>query len=293
MSDDEKLWSLHHKAQMATLALREVHGVKENIDVGVSLGSGFRYCTQLLSPGTKKFIPYTPIPCAPPVYFKDKREGGLWIGQLEGSKTWVGMLEGRPSLSRGFTPPEIIHMTRVLAMLGMKRLVVLTAAGGITSHFKPGRLAVARDHICARGHDPLADPDYTDPFGSQRLDMRHTYDLGLRECALKAARESLGNPGWVHEGIYHATELPQLETPAEVAWFRDLLIDFVGRTGIWDVMAARQQDIRCALLAVITNVAAGRAPERLTQEVIEQAVIQAEQAVLPTLRALLMHPLPA
>jgi xanthosine phosphorylase len=59
---------------------------------------------------------------------------------------------------------------------------------------------------------------------------------------------------------------PNFETPAEIRAYRLLGADLIGMSTVPEVMVARHCGLRVAVLAVITNFAAGMSTELLSHE---------------------------
>jgi len=58
----------------------------------------------------------------------------------------------------------------------------------------------------------------------------------------------------VQEGVYTATTGPTFETPAEYIYFRVIGSDTVGMSTVPEVIAARQMDIPCFAMSIITDL---------------------------------------
>ncbi|MDP1555556.1 MAG: hypothetical protein Q8L84_08865, partial [Hyphomonas sp.] len=70
--------------------------------------------------------------------------GKLIIGEAAGVP--VTLVSGRVHLYEGWTPQQVIFGVRVLGLLGLKRLILTNAAGGINPAYKPGLLVLITDH---------------------------------------------------------------------------------------------------------------------------------------------------
>ena len=69
---------------------------------------------------------------------------------------------------------------RVMALLGVKTLVVTNAAGGVNLNFAQGCLMMLTDFINMSGHNPLTGKNLAE-FGTRFPDMTHAYDVQLME----------------------------------------------------------------------------------------------------------------
>lgn len=190
--------------------------------------------------------------------------GRLLIGRLEGRT--VACLQGRLHYYEGYTMEEITYPVRVLARLGVKRLLLSNAAGGIDTSFVPGDLMLITDHINFLGRNPLMGPNEAD-FGVRFCDMSYAYHPELRRLALEAAAE-LGLS--LKQGVYVATTGPSYETPAEIRMFRAWGASAVGMSTVPEVIVANHCGLQVLGVSCITNMAAGILDQPLTeQEVLD------------------------
>jgi purine-nucleoside phosphorylase len=76
----------------------------------------------------------------------------------------------------------------------------------------------------------------------------------------------------IDEGVYAQLLGPSYETPAEIRMLDRLGADALGLSTVIEVIAARARGLRCLGFSVITNLAAGISPTKLSHaEVIETA----------------------
>jgi len=165
----------------------------------------------------------------------------------------VAVLAGRVHLYEGYEAGEVVFPVRVLALAGIRCLVMTCAAGGIAPRATPGSFMVFSDHLNFQGANPLAGM-HDSRWGERFLDMGRAYDAPLRRQAMKAAR-ALGVKCF--EGVYAALLGPSYETPAEIRMLRALGAGAVGMSTVQEVIAARQMGVRVLSVATITNRAAG------------------------------------
>lgn len=155
---------------------------------------------------------------------------------------------------------QIIFPVRVFARLGVGRLIVTNAAGGINRDFAVGDIMLIDDHINLQGTNPLIGPN-DDEFGERFCDMTFVYDPEMKEAALRAA-EKAGVP--LRRGVYIAVTGPSYETPAEIRAFRALGADAVGMSTVPEVIAASHAGMKVLGFSLITNMAAGILQVRLS-----------------------------
>jgi purine-nucleoside phosphorylase len=192
--------------------------------------------------------------------------GKLVVGALSGKK--VAALSGRAHFYEGHDLRTVTFATRVLGLIGVKRLILTNAAGGINIAFKPGTLMVIDDHINLLGSSPLIGPN-EDRFGQRFPDMTEVYSRRLRGIADDAARaKSVA----IAHGVYVALHGPSYETPAEIRFLRTIGADAVGMSTVPEALVARHMDMEVLGISCITNPAAGVLPEPLRHdEVMEVA----------------------
>ena len=155
-----------------------------------------------------------------------------------------------------------------MGRLGVKRIILTNAAGGINTGFAQGALMIIDDHLNLLGSNPLVGPN-DERFGVRFPDMSEVYSLRLRAIADAAAR---GRGVEVRHGIYIAVHGPSYETPAEIRAFRAWGADAVGMSTVPEAIAARHMGMEVLGISCITNMAAGVLPQPLVhEEVMETA----------------------
>lgn len=237
--------------------------VSESPVMGVILGSGLGDYADAFPQPT--FIPYADIPHFPQSTVPGHK-GRLVFQQCEGGL--VVAMQGRFHYYEGYSLEQVTFPVRVLAMLGMRRLLVTNAAGGINPAFTGGDLMLITDHINLMGVNPLRGP-HQEAYGERFPDMTEAYHRAEAEVIATVA-EKLNIP--LQKGIYVGLSGPSYETPAEIRMLRMLGADAVGMSTVPEVIVANQMGLRVAGISCITNMAAGISPLKLThQEVMETA----------------------
>jgi purine-nucleoside phosphorylase len=220
----------------------------------IVLGSGLGDFAGSLGDATS--IKYSELPNWP-VSSVPGHEGRLVIGTTQGHR--VAALAGRCHLYEGFDGRTVTFATRALGLLGVKRLILTNAAGGVNTTFSQGALMVIDDHINLTGHNPLAGPN-DDRFGQRFPDMSAVYSPQLRRLADEAAKKS--GVALAH-GVYAAMLGPSYETPAEIRYLRTIGADAVGMSTVPEAIVARHMGIDVLGISCITNMAAGVLPATL------------------------------
>ena len=175
-------------------------------------------------------------------------KGNLIFGKLDGVP--VLAMQGRFHYYEGYTMQEVTLPVRVMARLGVKRLLVSNAAGGMNPDFNVGDLMIITDHISFMPN-PLIGKNI-DEMGVRFPDMTTVYSTALRQRA-KATASAMGIT--LREGVYVAETGPSYETPAEYRMYRMLGGDAVGMSTVPEVIVARHSGMEIFGMSVITNCA--------------------------------------
>lgn len=214
-------------------------------EVGVILGTGLGGLVKEID--VKYELNYSDIPNFP-VSTVESHSGKLIFGTL-GGKNVIAM-QGRFHYYEGYDMKEVTFPVRVMKMLGIKKLFVSNASGGVNPAFKVGEIMVINDHINTFPENPLRGTNL-DQLGSRFPDMSDVYDVEMRELALSIAKE---NNIDVSEGVYLGLTGPNLETPAEYKYCRIIGADTVGMSTIPEVIVARHMDIPVFAISIITDL---------------------------------------
>lgn len=258
--------------------------------LGIILGSGLgNFASQVERPTA---ISYSEIPHFP-LSTVVGHSGTLVLGTIAG--TPVAVMQGRVHAYEGYSMPEVTFPTRVLGLLGCRRLIVTNAAGGIRPDIPQGSLVAITDHINLTGTNAALGPNEprfaTTPGSGERFfDMSSAYTPRLRALAhAEAARQSIA----LADGVYLAVLGPSFETPAEIRAFRTLGADLVGMSTVHEVIVARHMGLEVLGLSLVTNLAAGVAPPGGAAETINhEEVMEIGRRVEAQFTALLIALIP-
>jgi purine-nucleoside phosphorylase len=192
--------------------------------------------------------------------------GRLVVGTV--ARQRIAALAGRVHVYEGCDLATVVFATRVMGRLGVKRIILTNAAGGINTGFARGGLMVIDDHINLLGSNPLVGPN-DERFGPRFPDMSTVYSPGLRSLADQAAA---ARGVAVSHGVYAAVHGPSYETPAEIRFLRTIGADAVGMSTVPEAIAARHMGLEVLGISCITNMAAGVLPQPLVHdEVLDTA----------------------
>jgi len=178
--------------------------------------------------------------------------------------------------SKHTIPPHMINYRANIwgfKMLGAKRIISISAVGGIKKGFKPGDIVILEQIIdMTRSRKSTF---YNGDEGVIHIDFTEPYCPELSHTILKAGRKTGINVK--KGGTYVAVDGPRLETAAEIRGFKALGGNLVGMTGMPEASLAREIEICYAGISVVANYAAGITNKRLTtSEVIEVMTATAE-----------------
>jgi purine-nucleoside phosphorylase len=246
--------------------------------VGVILGSGLGNVVDAVDIETA--IPYGDIPGARASTVVG-HQGRMLLGHA--GKRPVVVMQGRVHFYEGYEMQEVIFLSRVLGRLGIKKLIVTNAAGGINTAYTPGDLMLISDHINLMGVNPLRGPNIDD-LGVRFPDMSDAYSEALRAIAHEVA-DGMGVK--VQEGVYLALSGPTYETPAEIRAFRILGADAVGMSTAPEVVAMAQMQIPVLGISCITNMASGILKQKLTHQEVMDTTMRVEKEFTSLVLALI------
>ena len=175
--------------------------------------------------------------------------GCFALGRLGPGRRLVLAQEGRRHLYEGASPAEVCMGVRVMAGLGVRRLIITNASGAINPQFDAGGLLCMTDQINATGRSPLVGPN-DDAAGPRFPDMSAPFDAELRALALESAA-MLGIR--LERGVYIGVHGPQMESPAETRMYRQWGADAVGMSTVLEVLAARHLGLRVLGVSCLSN----------------------------------------
>ena len=223
-------------------------------------------------------LDYADIPHFP-LSTVESHAGRLVMGHLAGHP--VAVLQGRFHYYEGYSMAQVAFSVRVLKLLGIGRLLLSNAAGGLNPDFQLADIMLIDDHLNLLPTNPLIGHNLA-ALGPRFPDMFAPYDAGLLARA-EAAAQALGQAAIIRRGVYAALPGPMLETPAEYRYLRLIGADAVGMSTVPEVIAARHMGLPVLAASVITDLCT---PGHLKPVVLADIFATAAQAE-PRLTALL------
>jgi len=194
-------------------------------------------------------------------------------------KVPVVVMQGRVHYYEGYSMQDVVLPTRLMGLMGARKLILTNAAGGVNLSFRPGDFMLLTDHITTGVPSPLIGPN-AEELGPRFPDMSEVYSLRMREIVKREAAR-LNIP--LREGVYVQLTGPAYETPAEIRMCRTWGGDAVGMSTACEAMAARHMGLEVCGISCITNMAAGITKQPLShkevQETADRVAVQFEQLV--------------
>ncbi len=247
--------------QNAARALREQGA--DRAKIGLILGSGLGDYAETLE--NKRYVNYADIPGFP-VSAVVGHKSRFVIGEKAGKTVIV--MQGRFHFYEGYPQSLLTLGVRTMKLLGVEKLLITNAAGGVNTAYHAGDLMLIADHINLSGTNPLIGRNL-DAFGPRFPDMSNVYDKALRADLKTLAAE---NGIALQEGVYLMMSGPCYETPAEIRMARAIGADAVGMSTVPEAVAAAHCGIKVLGVSLITNMAAGVLDQPLSHaEVTETA----------------------
>ena len=233
--------------------------IKEAPEYGIILGTGLGGLVKEIEVSFS--IPYDSIPNFP-VSTVESHSGKLIFGKLSGKN--IVAMQGRFHFYEGYSMEDIVLPVRVMKLLGIKKLFVSNACGGINPAFEKGDLCIINDHINLFPGNPLIGGNINE-LGPRFPDMSAPYDKKMIALAnIICAEENIKT----RNGVYAGVTGPMLETPAEYKFLRIIGADVVGMSTIPEIIAARHLSLPCFACSIVTDICYGEIEPVTLEEII-------------------------
>lgn len=230
-------------------------------EVGIILGTGLGGLVDEID--IHDSVPYEEIPNFP-VSTVEGHSGRLIFGIL-GGKPVVAM-QGRFHYYEGYDMKEVTYPVRVFKFLGISKLFVSNASGGVNPDFEIGTIMIQDDHINLFPEHPLRGTNNSE-LGPRFPDMSDAYDPKLISLAKEIANE---NGIEVATGCYAGLTGPTLETPSEYKYVRNIGADTVGMSTVPEVIVARHMAIPCFAVSIITDLGVPGKIQKVTHDDVQE-----------------------
>ena len=257
--------------------IKAVNYIQDRVDIepkiGLILGSGLGDYSEQLESKTK--IKYDDIP-GMPVSTVEGHAGELVFGEKHGKK--VVAMNGRVHFYEGYSMKEIVFPIWVMKELGIEKLIITNAAGGLNSTFRPGDLMIITDHLNFMGTNPLIGQN-DEEIGPRFPAMTDAHPEHLIELAEEAAQNADLH---IMKGVYLAITGPVYETYAMSNFQKLIGADAVGMSTVPELIAGTHAGLENLAISCITDVLKGKEEESLTHE----EVMEVAQKVKPKFKNL-------
>jgi purine-nucleoside phosphorylase len=252
--------------------------IKDKIDItpeyGVILGSGLGSFTDEMN--VEFILPYNEIPNFP-LSTVQGHKGALVFGTI-GDKKVVAM-QGRFHFYEGYSMKEVTFPVRVMKYLGINKLIVSNASGGVNPVYRVGDIILIKDHINFAPEHPLRGVN-DERFGPRFVNMSEPYSRKM----IAKAKELAGNLNIeVKDGVYLGLQGPTFETLAEYKMVKIVGADCVGMSTVPEVIVARHMDLETFGVSVITDMG----DEDSIGTISHDEVLEAAQKTEPKVRTLI------
>ncbi|PRZ28293.1 purine-nucleoside phosphorylase [Flavobacterium granuli] len=249
-------------------------------EYGIVLGSGLGSFTDDIQ--IEFTLPYDEIPNFP-VSTVQGHKGALVFGTI-GNKKVVAM-QGRFHYYEGYSMKEVTFPIRVLKYLGIGKLIVSNASGGVNPDYKLGEIVIIKDHINFSPEHPLRGKN-DDRFGPRFVNMSEPYS---RKMIAKAKELAQSLHIEVKDGIYFGLQGPSFETLAEYRMVRILGADCVGMSTVAEVIVARHMDLETFGVSVITDIGDEENIDSISHDEVLDAAQKAEPRVRHLIKELILN----
>ncbi len=249
-------------------------------EYGVILGSGLGSFTDDIS--IKFTLPYTEIPNFP-ISTVEGHQGALVFGTI-GTKNVVAM-QGRFHFYEGYDMKEVTFPVRVMKYLGVEKLIVSNASGGVNPNYKVGSIVILKDQINMMPEHPLRGKN-DERLGPRFVNMSEPFSKNM---ILKAKKIAEKLEIEVQDGIYLGLQGPTFETLSEYRMVSKLGGDCVGMSTVPEVIVARHMNLETFGISVITDMGNEESIETITHAEVLEAAKNAEPHVRKLIRELILQ----
>lgn len=239
-------------------------------DYGIILGTGLGNLADKIE--VNKAIDYKDIPNFP-VSTVQGHSGQLIFGKIGNRK--VIAMKGRFHFYEGWPIEKTVFPVRVMKFLGVEKLIVSNASGGVNPNFQVGDIMIITDHINLMPVHPLHGKN-DERFGPRFVDMHEPYSNKMVQ-KMEQVAENLNIT--VQKGVYVALQGPTFETPAEYNMVKIIGGDAVGMSTVPEVITAKHMGMTCVGVSVITDMGGDNFTAEVSHEEVQEVAKKSENMV--------------
>jgi len=240
--------------------------IPEKPQVAIILGSGLAYLTEFFKDAVR--IDYSELndfPTSTVMGHKNEFVYGIYKGK------GVLAMRGRFHFYEGYSVKNIIKAIHLFKEIGIKKIIITNAAGGINRDYSPGEIVAIEDIINLAFNNPLIGKNIEE-YGTRFPDMSKVIDEDwLKRIEIRLAKE--GN--CLKRGTYAWFTGPSFETKSEIKMAEYLGADMVGMSTVPEIIAARHCSIDLIAYSCVTNFACGIKEQPLNHE---EVILTAKKA---------------
>ena len=249
-------------------------------EYGIILGSGLGNFTDDIE--VEYILPYSEIPNFP-VSTVEGHKGALVFGTIHGKK--VVAMQGRFHFYEGYDMKQVTFPVRVMKHLGVEKLIVSNASGGVNPSYKVGSIVIIKDHINFMPEHPLRGKN-EERFGPRFVNMSEPYS---RKMMAKAKEIAIDLDIKVEEGVYLGLQGPTFETLSEYRMVKILGADCVGMSTVPEVIVASHMGLETFGISVITDMGNEENIDTITHVEVLEAARKAEPHVRNLIKQLIIQ----
>ena len=249
-------------------------------EYGVILGSGLGGFTEDIQ--IEFTLPYNEIPNFP-VSTVEGHKGALVFGTIENKK--VVAMQGRFHFYEGYDMKQVTFPVRVMKYLGVEKLIVSNASGGVNQEYRVGSIVIIKDHINFMPEHPLRGKN-DERFGPRFVNMSAPYS---RKMIAKAKGIASDLDIDVKDGVYLGLQGPTFETLSEYRMVKILGADCVGMSTVPEVIVAAHMELECFGISVITDMGNEESIDTITHAEVLEAAQEAEPKVRNLIKNLIIQ----
>ena len=229
--------------------------------IGLVLGSGLGDFAEIIE--IDSIIEYNQIKHFP-VSTVDSHKGRYVFGRIGDVK--VVCMQGRVHYYEGYDMKDVVLPIRLMGMLGVKKLLLTNAAGGINKNFTAGDFMMITGHIPTFIPNPLIGKNIQE-LGVRFPGMDQVYSTHIQNCISFVAKKNGIN---IKQGRYVQLTGPSFETPEEIEFLRMIGADAVGMSTVCEAIAAVHMGMEVGAVSCISNMAAGMSKTPLCASEVDE-----------------------
>jgi purine-nucleoside phosphorylase len=180
---------------------------------------------------------------------------------------------------------EVTFPVRVMKYLGVTKLIVSNASGGVNPAYSVGSIVVIKDHVNMMPEHPLRGKN-DERFGPRFVNMNEAYSPQMIATVKRIASDLAIE---VFDGVYLGLQGPTFETLHEYKMVKVVGADCVGMSTVPEVIVARHMELETFGLSVITDIGSEEGLESISHEEVLKAANLAEPKVRQLIKELILQ----